>query len=46
MKPAILCCAAVLALPGGPAFAHAQLVKADPRVGSTVTAAPARIWIA
>ena len=41
----VLLSAAALALTGGQAFAHAQLVKADPKVGSTVATAPAKIWL-
>ncbi len=29
----------------GPALAHVQLERADPRVGSTVAAAPPRLWL-
>jgi methionine-rich copper-binding protein CopC len=29
----------------GAAEAHARLVKADPKVGSTVAASPARLWL-
>jgi methionine-rich copper-binding protein CopC len=36
---------AALALTSGQAFAHAQLVRADPRVGSSVAAAPTRLWL-
>jgi methionine-rich copper-binding protein CopC len=36
--------AGLLLLPAGQALAHAQLVKADPAVGSTA-AAPTRIWL-
>jgi methionine-rich copper-binding protein CopC len=36
---------AALSLAASQAFAHAQLVRADPRVGSTVSAAPQRIWL-
>ena len=45
MQRTILWGILVLAAPGGPAFAHAQLVKADPQVGSTMAAAPARLWL-
>jgi copper resistance protein C len=39
----LLLSAAALALTGGQALAHAQLVKADPRVGSTVVGAPGQL---
>jgi methionine-rich copper-binding protein CopC len=35
----------MLALSSGQALAHAQLMKAEPRVGSTVPEAPRRIWL-
>ncbi len=35
----------LLALTSGQALAHAQLIKADPKVGSTVAIAPARLWL-
>ncbi len=38
--PAAAAAAALLGLGAGHAFAHAQLVQADPRVGSTVHEAP------
>jgi methionine-rich copper-binding protein CopC len=41
----LLLSAASLALTAGQALAHAQLVKADPKVGSTIAAAPARVWL-
>jgi methionine-rich copper-binding protein CopC len=37
--------AGLLLLPAGQALAHAQLVKADPAVGSTVAAGPSQIWL-
>ena len=40
-----VCTLAALALTGGPAFAHAHLVKADPKVGSTVAKAPMHLWL-
>ncbi len=43
MRPLAL--ALLLAAPAGSALAHAQLVKADPRVGSTVAAEPAQLWL-
>jgi methionine-rich copper-binding protein CopC len=39
------CILAVVALTGGRAFAHAQLVKAEPKVGSTVPTAPTRLLL-
>ena len=47
MRLSAICCALATAmtLSGGEALAHAQLLKADPRVGSTVKAAPARMWM-
>ncbi len=41
----LVCTLAALALTGGQALAHAQLVKADPKVGSTVAAAPTHLWL-
>ena len=41
--PLIPTFAALLLLPAAEALAHAQLVKADPQVGSTVAAGPTRI---
>jgi methionine-rich copper-binding protein CopC len=35
----------LLLLPAAQALAHAQLVKADPAVGSTVAGGPTRIWL-
>jgi methionine-rich copper-binding protein CopC len=32
-------------LAGGQACAHARLVRADPRVGASVPAAPQRLWL-
>ena len=32
-------------LPAGQALAHAQLVQANPAVGSTVSAPPTRLWL-
>jgi methionine-rich copper-binding protein CopC len=37
--------AALLVFSAGRAMAHAQLVAAEPRVGSTVQQAPARLWL-
>jgi methionine-rich copper-binding protein CopC len=47
MRPSSLAIAAAVALSllGGRAFAHAQLVKADPKVGATVGKAPGRLWL-
>ena len=45
MRRLIVFTIASLALSAGQAFAHAQLMRADPRVGSTVTAAPERLWL-
>ena len=45
MQRLILCALAALVLSSGQALAHAQLVKADPRVGSTVAAPPTRLWL-
>ncbi len=45
MRISTLAIAAFLLLPAGEALAHAQLVKADPAVGSTVQRAPARLWL-
>ena len=36
---------ALLAATSGQALAHAQLVRADPKVGSTVSTAPPRLWL-
>ncbi len=35
----------ILAAPGGEAFAHAQLVRAEPKVGAVITASPGRVWL-
>ncbi len=43
-RAVLLCAWLVPALPGT-AAAHAFLAKADPEVGSTVSAAPAELWI-
>ena len=43
MGKILLLIAALSALAAGPAFAHARLESADPKVGATVAAAPARI---
>ncbi len=45
MKRSALPLALILSLMAGRAFAHAQLVKADPPVGSTLAAAPTRLWL-
>lgn len=45
MRIALLAAAACLSLGVGQAFAHAQLVQADPKVGSTVNRAPVVIWL-
>lgn len=45
MRRLLACTLAILALTGGQAFAHAQLVKADPRVGGTVEGSPQRLWL-
>lgn len=46
MKPLLPLLASLLALAaGGEASAHAQLVRADPRVGAVLSAPPARIWL-
>ena len=45
MRKLISAALALLALTSSQALAHAQLVKADPRVGSTVSRAPARLWL-
>jgi methionine-rich copper-binding protein CopC len=37
--------AAAASLLASQAFAHAQLVKADPKVGSTVASAPDHLWL-
>ncbi len=43
MRIAIVLAAAAVVAPAGGAFAHARLVKAEPAVGSTVSAGPARL---
>lgn len=43
MKKILLLSAILSALAVGPALAHARLESADPKVGATVAAAPARI---
>ncbi len=45
MKKVFLIATAALALSAGHAFAHAYLVKADPKVGSTLAQAPTRLWL-
>ncbi len=45
MRITAILCAGLLLASAGEASAHAQLVKADPAVGSTVQAAPTRIWL-
>ncbi len=45
MKTSLLCLSLALALTASQALAHVRLEKADPRVGSTVAAAPARLWL-
>jgi methionine-rich copper-binding protein CopC len=41
----LACTLAAMALTGGQALAHAQLVRADPKVGSSISAPPARLWL-
>ena len=43
MRHLALFATALAALPAGQALAHAQLVKADPAVGSTVARAPSQL---
>jgi methionine-rich copper-binding protein CopC len=45
MRRSLFLAAALLALTAGQALAHAQLVKADPRVGATIQQPPRRIWL-
>ncbi len=45
MRIFTLAIAALLLLPAGQAMAHAQLVKADPAVGSIVQHPPSRLWL-
>ncbi len=45
MRIPTLLTATLLVLPAGAALAHARLIKADPAVGSTVAAPPARLWL-
>lgn len=47
MRRLLIAVAAVLAVlgPGSPAWAHAQLVSADPAKGATLTAAPATVTL-
>jgi methionine-rich copper-binding protein CopC len=40
----LFCALALLAIAPAQALAHAQLVKAEPKVGSTIEA-PARLWL-
>jgi copper resistance protein C len=43
--PLALAAAVAMSLCAGRAFAHAQLVKATPKVGATVAKAPDRLWL-
>jgi hypothetical protein len=45
MRLPTLLTAILLLAPAGEALAHARLVKANPAVGSTVAAAPTRLWL-
>jgi methionine-rich copper-binding protein CopC len=45
MTKPFICALVLMAITAGQAMAHAQLVKADPKVGSTVTTPPARLWL-
>jgi methionine-rich copper-binding protein CopC len=45
MRQLTIPAALAVLMTAGPAFAHAHLEKADPRVGSTVAAAPSRLWL-
>lgn len=45
MRTLTLLTAILLTAPAGAALAHARLVKADPAVGSTIHASPARLWL-
>jgi methionine-rich copper-binding protein CopC len=45
MRLATLLAGGLLLFPASEAFAHAQLVKADPAVGSTETGPTTQIWL-